>query len=225
MLISTEIDTALLSLRNDMLLAADAGHGSAIVLVDLSAAFDTIKHDVLPNRLKDHCGLSGPVLSWFSSYLRGHTQAVAVGSALLQTTNIRFSVLLGSVLAGTLCTIYICQLPSATATQGVTIDGFSDDTQARIRLSLQPNGLSNLTSPLSSLSSWCLHYERFFLSNRVKFNIAKIVFFFSAPKSKAALPRSWQLKFPPKIRKSLLPILLESKEKEKKERKSKREKE
>ena len=51
-------------------------HGSSIVLLDLSAAFDTIDHDLLLDRLNDHCGLSGPVLSWFSSYLRGRTQAV-----------------------------------------------------------------------------------------------------------------------------------------------------
>ena len=184
---SYSTETALLSLRNDMLLAADAGHGSAIVLLDLSTAFDTIDHDLLLDRLNDHCGLSGPVLSWFSSYLRGRTQAVAVRSALSHTTNIGFDVPLGSVLGGTLFTIYISQLPSATATEGVTIDGFSDDTQARIRLSLQPNGSTNLTSPLSSLSSWCLQCERFFLSNRVKLNIAKTVFFLSAPKSKVAL--------------------------------------
>ncbi len=179
-------ETALLSLRNDMLLAADAGHGSAVVLLDLSAAFDTIDHGVLLDRLNTHCGLIGPALSWFSSYLSGRTQAVVVGSAVSHTTNIRYGVPQGSVLGGTLFTIYVCQLPSVTATDGVTIDGFSDDTQARIRLSLGPNGSlsSHPTTPLASLSAWCLNCERFFLTNRVKLNIGKTVYFLAAPKNR-----------------------------------------
>ena len=180
-------ETALLGLRNDMLLAADEGHGTALVLLDLSAAFDTIDHDVLLNLLNKSCGLTGPVLGWFSNYLRGRTQAVAIGSAVSHTTNIRFGVPQGSVLGGTLFTIYIASLPSETATDGVTIDGFSDDTQARIRLSLGPNISSSpqLSSPLSALSSWCLKCERYFLAYRVKLNIAKTVFFLAAPKNKS----------------------------------------
>ena len=56
-------ETALLSLRDDLLRAADDGNGTAIVLLDLSAAFDTIDHDVLLDRLNGHCGLTGPALS------------------------------------------------------------------------------------------------------------------------------------------------------------------
>ena len=61
-------ETALFGLRNDMLLATDEGHGTALVLLDLSAAFDTIDHDVLLDRLNNCCGLTGPVVNWFSSY-------------------------------------------------------------------------------------------------------------------------------------------------------------
>ena len=78
---SYSTETALLSLRNDMLLAADAGHGSAVAL----------RHDRPrpPAWLNYPCGLAGLVLSWFSSYLRGRTQAIAVRSALSHTTNMR----------------------------------------------------------------------------------------------------------------------------------------
>ena len=48
--------TALLSLQNDMLFVADAGQGSAIVLLDLSTTFDTIDHNVVFDRLNDHSG-------------------------------------------------------------------------------------------------------------------------------------------------------------------------
>ena len=68
---SYSTETALLILRNDMLLTANSRQGSAIVLLDLSAAFDTIDHDLLLDRINDQCGLSSSVLSWFTSYLRG----------------------------------------------------------------------------------------------------------------------------------------------------------
>jgi hypothetical protein len=60
-------ETALLSLRDDLLRATDDGIGTAIVLLDLSAAFDTIDHDVLLDLLNRHCGLTGPALSWFTN--------------------------------------------------------------------------------------------------------------------------------------------------------------
>ena len=57
--------------------------------MDQQSPYDTIDHDLLLDRLNDHCGLAGLVLSWFSSYLRGRTQAIAVRSALSHTTNMR----------------------------------------------------------------------------------------------------------------------------------------
>ena len=44
---------------------------SALALLDLSAAFDTVDHDTLCRRLELTFGLNGPVLSWFQFYLRG----------------------------------------------------------------------------------------------------------------------------------------------------------
>jgi hypothetical protein len=103
--------------------------------------------------------------------------------------NIRFGVPQGSVLGRTLFTIYICQLSPMTATDGVTIDGFSDDTQARIRLPLakNPSPSSQPTTFLSLLSKRCLNCERFYLQNQVKLKIDKTVYFIAAPKNKLHL--------------------------------------
>jgi hypothetical protein len=169
--------------------AAD-GNGTTIVLLDLSAAFDTIDHEVLLDRLNGYCGLTGPALSWFTFYLRCQTQVVKIGSVSSQTIDIRFGVPQGSVLVGTLLfAIYICQLPSVTGTDGVIIDGFFLTTlkpeldYLLLKIPLLPPS----PPPLSLLSKWCLNCERFYLENRVKLNIDKTVYFLAAPKNKLHL--------------------------------------
>ncbi len=62
------IETLLLSVTNDLLLAADEGDASVLLFLDLSAAFDTIDHDILLDHLERHCGITANALEWFSSY-------------------------------------------------------------------------------------------------------------------------------------------------------------
>ncbi len=69
----------LLSLvTNDLLLSSDRGCISLLVLLYLSAAFDTIDHNILLNRLENFFGISGSALAWFKSYLSDRHQFVAV---------------------------------------------------------------------------------------------------------------------------------------------------
>jgi hypothetical protein len=65
-------ETALLAIQNDLLSAADAGMGSALLLLDLSAAFDTVDHQILLKRLASTLGVIGSALGWFQSFLSGH---------------------------------------------------------------------------------------------------------------------------------------------------------
>ena len=62
-------ETALLRVQNDLLLAVDKGQEAVLVLLDYSAAFDTIDHETLFQRPKDRYGICGTVLKWFISYL------------------------------------------------------------------------------------------------------------------------------------------------------------
>jgi len=65
-------ETAVTKVYND-LLAADDGDVSALCLLDVTAAFDTVDYDLLMLRLERQFGLRGVVLQWFRSYLIGRT--------------------------------------------------------------------------------------------------------------------------------------------------------
>ena len=60
-------ETAVLKVYNDLLLAASSGQVSALCLLDLTVAFDTV--DLLLLRLERQFGLCGVILQWFNSYL------------------------------------------------------------------------------------------------------------------------------------------------------------
>ena len=71
-------ETALLKVKNDILTSMNQQHVTLLVLLDSSAAFDTIHHDKLIQRLESDCGVTGNVLFWFRSYLSDRYQPVSV---------------------------------------------------------------------------------------------------------------------------------------------------
>ena len=91
-------ETALLSIKNDIHLSLSRGEDTALVLLDLSAAFDTIDHSTLLSCLLDWFGVGGSALKWFSSYLTEHFQSVKIGSTLSDLQKLLFGLPQGSVL-------------------------------------------------------------------------------------------------------------------------------
>ena len=73
-------ETAVLRVLSDILLSVDRGDFAALVLLDPSAAFDTIDYDILLRRLETSFGVTGTDLSWFQTYLSGRTQYVRCGA-------------------------------------------------------------------------------------------------------------------------------------------------
>lgn len=103
-------ETALLRVMKGLLVAADSGACGILVLLDLSAAFDTICHTILLDRLHKWIGLSGVALKWFESYLSERTQFVYSGANRSQTVPLRQGVPQGSILGPTLFSIYMLPL-------------------------------------------------------------------------------------------------------------------
>ncbi len=72
-------ETALIKIINDIRPDSDTGKISVLVLLDRSAAFDTVDHNILRQRLENWVGLSGMVHKWFRSYLEGRGYYVSIG--------------------------------------------------------------------------------------------------------------------------------------------------
>ena len=61
-------ETALLKVMNDIILKMNSQHVTLLVKLDLSAAFDTVDHRILLDRLHDEIGICGNAFNWFKSY-------------------------------------------------------------------------------------------------------------------------------------------------------------
>ena len=71
-------ETALLKIYKDILLSMNQQYVTLLVLLDLSAAFDTVDHSILLEHLTKSFGISSKALEWFLSYLSGQSQRVTL---------------------------------------------------------------------------------------------------------------------------------------------------
>ena len=71
-----DAEMALVVLLDDLLREADRGKTSLLVLLDISAAFDTVDHGILLGKLSE-LGIGGLALAWLRSFLEDHPQRVS----------------------------------------------------------------------------------------------------------------------------------------------------
>ena len=71
-------ETALLKVQNDILINMDNEEVTLLVMLDMSAAFDTIDHNILIDILKNNFGVVDSALQWFRSYLANRKQQVVI---------------------------------------------------------------------------------------------------------------------------------------------------
>ena len=108
------------------------------VLLDLSAAFDTIDHDALLKLLSSWSAISGIELDSIQSYLYDRGQTVKIGENLSDSYTIKFGVPQGSVLGPILFTLYTTPLSSIIKQHSlVNYQLYADDTQVYLGISLQ----------------------------------------------------------------------------------------
>ena len=122
-------ETLLLKVVNDLLISCDHHLPSIVMLLDLSAAFDTVDQTKLLSILKEEIGIEGTALKWFTSFITGRTQKVKIRDAYSEEGDLIFGEAQGSVLGPPLFNIYIRSLKKHVEPARFSIFGFADDHQ------------------------------------------------------------------------------------------------
>ena len=149
-------ETTFLGIHNDLILAMDRGEVTSLILLDLSAAFDTVDHSILLHRLQHWFGLHGTSLDWFSFYLTSRSQAVSIQNSTSSFSNLSCGVPQGSVLGPLLFTFYTTPLGSVISKYSIKYHLYADDTQLYISFtpSNSTSSLEILSNTFSDILSW-----------------------------------------------------------------------
>ena len=108
---------------------------TALTLLDLSAAFDTIDHTILLRRLGNWFGVSGKALDWFKSYLTGRSRRIKLGNYLPSRSDLSFGVPQGSVLGPLLFTPYTTPPSSQISRHAIPHHLYADYSQLYVSFS------------------------------------------------------------------------------------------
>ena len=146
-------ETALCGIVNDMLECLDEGKCGILILLDLSAAFDTVEHELLIDDLK-YAAIEGDVLKWFRSYLTERKYYVTINGEKSETKSLQRGVPQGSVLGPILFSVYTLELSYILEEHGVKYKLFADDTQFFICIDNIKDTIGNIDNILKDIKEW-----------------------------------------------------------------------
>jgi retron-type reverse transcriptase len=138
---------ALLSVLDSVYASIDNKEVTILVLLDLTAAFDSVDHQILIQRLRV-CGVDKLALDWIAQYLSDRNQRVSVNGTLSSSVPLTIGVPQGSVLGPLLFNIYLTGLGKLIASFDVSFVQFADDLQ--LFLSCSPSGMPQAISRLQN---------------------------------------------------------------------------
>ena len=167
-------ETALLRVQSDILSSMDRQEVTLLVLLDLSAAFDTLDHGILVDILSSDFGIVGDALKWIESYLAERSQRVIINQESSKPFNIDYGVPQGSCLGPVLFLLYASQIFQIVSKHLPSAHGYADDTQ--IYLSFRPQLLSNQQQAIIAMENCIADIRAWLISHKLMFNDSKTEF-------------------------------------------------
>ena len=131
-------ETALIRVHNDIAIVSDQKRSVILLILDLSAAFDSVDHCILLSRLSRRFGVGGTALAWFQSYLDDRTQFVNTNGSTFERRVLQFGVPQGSVLGPLLFSLYTSPLSNIASKRELSFRFYADDRQLYVTFETSP---------------------------------------------------------------------------------------
>ena len=152
-------ETAITKIHNDMLLMIDKRDNVILLMLDLSAAFDTINHELLLRKLRLNFKICGTVMKWLQSYLSKRTFSVKVKQSSSKSCVLEIGVPQGSILGPLLFILFTKDLEEIVTKYGFKVHFYADDTQVYFSFdvnTVNPD-LSAVTECFNEIKLWMVN--------------------------------------------------------------------
>jgi hypothetical protein len=169
-------ETALACVHNDILRALDDQKAVVLLMLDLSAAFDTVDHEIMLQRLRYDFGVTGSSHEWYSSYLENRSCRVSVSGVYSEELHLEYGLPQGSV-TGPLGFVYYNThvVGNILRYHGVKYHIYADDIQ--IYLVVDPTVPGDVQCALFRLSKCVDDIQHWMVENKLRLNEDKTEFF------------------------------------------------
>ena len=162
--------SALLKVQADILHDMEQQQVTLLVLIDLSAAFNTVNHPILFQCLEKQFGFHDSVLSWYKSYLSNRKQCIILNGMWSNIFHLPFRVPQGSCLGPVLFTQYASSLFSIFNKHSICAHTYANDHQ--LYTDFSPNQVS-LNEAVTHMESCLQDVKSWMILNKLKMNISK----------------------------------------------------
>ena len=167
-------ETALLKVQNDILASMDRQEVTLLVLLDLSAAFDTIDHETMAALLESDFGVTDKALLWITSFMSGRKQRVVVEQQQSRDFEVTSGVPQGSCLGPIMFIMYASRLFHVVKKHLPNIQAYADDTQ--LYLSFKPDSSDSQKHAILSMERCISDIKAWMAQSYLKLNDSKTDF-------------------------------------------------
>lgn len=174
-------ETLLVRMCNDINTEINQDKAVALLLLDLSAAFDAIDHNILLAKLERDYGIGLDVLKWLKSYLQNRSFAVDINNKLSAKVPLLFGVPQGSLLGPVLFVLYTKELQKIAESIGLSIQLYADDSQLYIAFNVL--NAADVSDKILCVEQCLVEVKLWMVQNFMKLNEDKTEFVLLGKKS------------------------------------------